>query len=64
MEETDAGTGRPPPEERAEKPARTCSARLGRPSDIAGTVAFLFSAGAEWINGQVWTVDGGSLMRQ
>jgi NAD(P)-dependent dehydrogenase (short-subunit alcohol dehydrogenase family) len=53
-----------PPQERAEKLARTRSARLGQPSDIAATVAFLFSTDAEWINGQVWTVDGGALMRQ
>jgi NAD(P)-dependent dehydrogenase (short-subunit alcohol dehydrogenase family) len=53
-----------PPEERAEKLARTRSARLGQPADIASTVAFLFSADADWINGQVWTIDGGALLRQ
>jgi NAD(P)-dependent dehydrogenase (short-subunit alcohol dehydrogenase family) len=40
------------------------SPRLGEPSDIAAAVAFLLSDDAEWINGQVWTVDGGALMRQ
>ena len=35
------------------------STRLGRPSDLAATVAFLFSDDAEWVNGQIWTVDGG-----
>jgi NAD(P)-dependent dehydrogenase (short-subunit alcohol dehydrogenase family) len=53
-----------PPEEREMKLARTRSTRLGQPADIAGAVAFLFSADAEWINGQVWTVDGGALLRQ
>lgn len=35
------------------------STRLGRPADLAAVVAFLFSDDAEWINGQIWTVDGG-----
>ena len=43
---------------------RARSARLGLPSDIAATVAFLLSSDAEWINGQVWTVDGGAMMRE
>jgi hypothetical protein len=40
-----------PPAERAEKLARTRSARLGQPSDIAATVALLFSADAEALPG-------------
>lgn len=36
-----------------------CGTRLGRPSDLAAVVAFLFSDDAEWINGQVWKIDGG-----
>lgn len=43
--------------ERALQYAR--STRLGRPADLAAVVAFLFSDDAEWINGQVWHVDGG-----
>lgn len=39
------------------------SPRLGRPTDIAAMVAFLMSADAEWINGQVISVDGGATMR-
>ena len=39
------------------------SPRLGRPDDIAAMVAFLMSSDAEWINGQVISVDGGSTMR-
>ncbi len=35
------------------------STRLGKPVDIAAVVAFLFSDDAEWINGQVWKIDGG-----
>jgi len=35
------------------------STRLGRPADLAAVVSFLFSDDAEWINGQIWTVDGG-----
>jgi NAD(P)-dependent dehydrogenase (short-subunit alcohol dehydrogenase family) len=39
------------------------SSRLGRPDDIAAAVAFLMSSDAEWINGQVISVDGGATMR-
>ena len=37
--------------------------RLGRPDDIAGAVAFLASDDGEWVNGQLWHVNGGSLLR-
>ena len=33
--------------------------RLGMPEDIAGAVAFLLSADAAWITGQLLVVDGG-----
>jgi 2-hydroxycyclohexanecarboxyl-CoA dehydrogenase len=36
--------------------------RLGRPADIANAVAFLASARAEWITGQVLSVNGGYSM--
>jgi NAD(P)-dependent dehydrogenase (short-subunit alcohol dehydrogenase family) len=39
------------------------SPRLGRPDDIAATVAFLMSDDGEWINGQVLSVDGGASLR-
>jgi NAD(P)-dependent dehydrogenase (short-subunit alcohol dehydrogenase family) len=39
------------------------SGRLGTPDDIAAAVAYLLSVDAEWINGQVFSVDGGVTMR-
>ncbi|NQX87103.1 MAG: SDR family oxidoreductase [Halioglobus sp.] len=36
-----------------------CSPRHGAPRDIASSVAFLLSDEAEWVNGQVWRVNGG-----
>jgi 3-oxoacyl-[acyl-carrier protein] reductase len=33
--------------------------RLGVPADVAGAVAFLLSAEASWITGQVLVLDGG-----
>lgn len=41
----------------------TRSPRLGRPDDIAAMVAFLMSSDGEWINGQVFSVDGGATLR-
>lgn len=37
--------------------------RLGRPEDIAGVAAMLLSEDGRWINGQVYHVNGGSLLR-
>ncbi len=39
--------------------SRVHKRRLGRPEDIAGAVAFLVSVDADWITGQVLSVDGG-----
>jgi 3-oxoacyl-[acyl-carrier protein] reductase/2-hydroxycyclohexanecarboxyl-CoA dehydrogenase len=36
--------------------------RLGQPSDIANAVVFLASQRAEWITGQVLSVNGGYSM--
>jgi NAD(P)-dependent dehydrogenase (short-subunit alcohol dehydrogenase family) len=41
----------------------TRSARLGTPEDIAAMVAFLASHDASWITGQVFSVDGGAVLR-
>ncbi len=35
------------------------SGRIGQPGDIAPTIAFLASAGASWITGQIISVSGG-----
>ncbi|MFK8048422.1 MAG: SDR family NAD(P)-dependent oxidoreductase [Halioglobus sp.] len=35
--------------------------RMGQPVDVAALVCFLASAESEFVNGAVWTVDGGSL---
>lgn len=43
--------------------ARTCVTRLGRPDDIAATVAFLLSDDAGYISGQLLQVDGGMFVR-
>lgn len=37
--------------------------RLGKPEDIAAAVAFLASDDGEWVNGQVWHVNGGLIKR-
>jgi NAD(P)-dependent dehydrogenase (short-subunit alcohol dehydrogenase family) len=43
--------------------AAVAGPRLGKPEDLAATVAFLMSPDGEWINGQVISVDGGTTMR-
>jgi NAD(P)-dependent dehydrogenase (short-subunit alcohol dehydrogenase family) len=35
--------------------------RMGRPSDVAELVCFLASPASQFVNGAVWTIDGGSL---
>ncbi len=39
--------------------SRTPSARLGRPDDLAGVVAFLCRPESDWIRGQTLIADGG-----
>ncbi|PTL71174.1 oxidoreductase [Rathayibacter caricis DSM 15933] len=43
--------------------AMTPAPRNGNPSDIGNTVAFLLSDAAEWITGQVYSINGGTTMR-
>jgi NAD(P)-dependent dehydrogenase (short-subunit alcohol dehydrogenase family) len=43
--------------------AGTRSWRLGEPTDVAAGVAYLLSDDAEWVNGQIWSIDGGLALR-
>jgi 3-oxoacyl-[acyl-carrier protein] reductase len=45
--------------DRAERERTIPSGRLGRPSDVAEAVAYLASAAADYVTGQVLYVDGG-----
>ena len=47
--------------DREELAARVPMRRLGTPEDVAAAVAFLFSAGAAYVTGQVLSVNGGVL---
>ena len=50
------------PEARTAMSAQIPLERLGKPEDVAGTVAFLASEHAAYITGQVFVVDGGMVM--
>lgn len=43
--------------------AGTRSDRLGDPDDVAGAVAYLMSDDGAWVTGQVWSVNGGLVLR-
>jgi NAD(P)-dependent dehydrogenase (short-subunit alcohol dehydrogenase family) len=51
------------PEFRASVLDRLPSTRLGEVADIAGSVAYLLSDDASWVNGQILSVNGGGLSR-
>lgn len=62
MVPTEANNTAPP--ERFEGALRgTRSVRLGTPEDLAAMVAHLMSVDGEWINGQVFSIDGGATIR-
>lgn len=42
----------------------TPHARLGEPEDLAASIAFLLSDDGEWVTGQVWSVNGGTFLRE
>ncbi|MGZ3459534.1 MAG: SDR family oxidoreductase, partial [Archangium sp.] len=52
-----------PMEMRRQISAQTLLAKMGRPEDISGVVAFLASEDARWVTGQTLGVNGGYLMR-
>lgn len=41
-----------------------CLPRLGETDDIAASVAFLLSEESTWITGQIYSVDGGQILRE
>jgi 3-oxoacyl-[acyl-carrier protein] reductase len=49
-------------EARAAAAARSPLARVGEPGDVAGVVAFLASADAGWVTGQLLDTTGGALL--
>jgi NAD(P)-dependent dehydrogenase (short-subunit alcohol dehydrogenase family) len=51
----------PPERERIESMVR--SRRLGHPRDIAAMATFLLSDDGEWVNGQIYAVNGGTGLR-
>ncbi len=60
---SDAGKQAQTEQSMEEMRSATPSSRLGEPGDIASAVAFLLSDDGEWVNGQVWSVNGGLVTR-
>jgi NAD(P)-dependent dehydrogenase (short-subunit alcohol dehydrogenase family) len=44
--------------------AQTPHERLGEPDDLAASIAFLLSDDGAWVTGQVWSVNGGTALRE
>jgi NAD(P)-dependent dehydrogenase (short-subunit alcohol dehydrogenase family) len=44
--------------------ATAATNRIGYPEDLANTIVYLLSDDAEWVTGQVWSVNGGSFLRE
>ncbi len=42
--------------------ASTALGRIGEPEDVAAAIAFLVSDAAQWITGEIMTIDGGQLL--
>jgi 3-oxoacyl-[acyl-carrier protein] reductase len=45
--------------QRAALANRQPTGRLGRPADVAGTVAFLLTPAGRWVSGRLIKADGG-----
>lgn len=61
--ETPGATGAMTEEARKQTSSNIPWGRMGQPEDIAAAVAFLASAGADYITGQTLVVDGGYILR-
>ena len=61
--ETPGATGAMTEEARKQTSGNIPWGRMGQPEDIAAAVAFLASAGADYITGQTLVVDGGYILR-
>ncbi len=54
----------PNPDNLAAAKRRLPSTRFGRPSDLAGVVTFPLFDDTAWTNDQIWSVDGGAMLRE
>ena len=50
-------------DERQQNIRRLRSHRMGKPSDVGSMAAYLLSEDGEWINGQVYSINGGIVLR-